>query len=238
VSQKPLSIPRRVVIGLLCIASQAAAQTVISTTGGGTPLSPFGKPDAQTFGQTFTTPADNFLQSFTFYLTAAPSLTFRAYVFEWDVALGRATGSPLFVSNPIIGPLGFDLGFIDVPVNVGGMSLNPGNPYVAFFSSSGQGTLGEIALQSAWDSPAANQYSGGAFVYLNNGENTGVFTTQAWSTDRQGAGSDARFTMVFTTTTPEPSSLALVFTAALSLGGFRLGGRRTKARHQRESRAT
>jgi hypothetical protein len=229
VSQNLLSVARKAIVGLLCIASQAAAQTVISTTGGGTPLSPFGKPDAQTFGQTFTTPTDNFLQGFTFYMTAAPSLTFRAYVFEWDVALGRATGSALYMSNPIIGPLGFDLGFIAVPVNVGGLSLNPGNPYVAFFSSSGQGTLGEIALQSAWDSPAANQYSGGAFVYLNNGENTGAFTTQSWSTDRQGPGSDARFTMVFTTTTPEPSTLALVFTAALSVGGLRFARRRIKA---------
>ena len=63
----------RALAGLLCIASPAAADTIISTTGGGTPISPFGKPDAQTFGQTFTAPVDNVLQSFTFFLSSAPS---------------------------------------------------------------------------------------------------------------------------------------------------------------------
>jgi hypothetical protein len=219
----------RGVIVLVCVATTAGSQTVISTTGGGAPLTPFGKPDAQTFGQTFTTPTANLLQNFTFYLSPAPSLTFRAYVFAWDAASVRATGSALFTSSPIIGPLGS--GFNAITVNVGGLLLNSDAMYVAFFSSSGQGTLGEIALQSSWDSPATNQYSGGAFVFLNNGENSGAFTTQTWSTNRQGPGSDARFTMAFTSVAPEPSSLILSLTGVLSLGAVTVV-RRRKSRGQ------
>lgn len=222
---------RGVIVSLFCLATTAGSQTVISTTGGGAPLTPFGKPDAQTFGQTFTTPTDNLLQSFTFYLSPAPSLTFRAYVFAWNAPSVRATGSALFTSSPIIGPGPLGSGFNAITVNVGGLLLNSDAMYVAFFSSSGQGTLGEVALQSSWDSPATNMYSGGSFVFLNNGENTGAFTTQAWSTDRQGPGSDARFTMAFTSAAPEPSSLILSLTGVLSLGAVTVV-RRRKSRRQ------
>jgi hypothetical protein len=220
---------RCAVAGLLCITSPASADTIISTTGGGIAISPFGKPDAQTFGQTFTTPSDNALQSFTFYLSPAPSLTFRAYVFAWDPGALRATGSALFTSSLIVGPGPLGSGFSAVPVNVGSLVLNSGGMYVAFFSSSAQPTFGEIALQSSWDSPAANQYAGGAFVYLNNGENVGAFTTQTWSTNRQGAGSDVRFAMAFTAT-PEPSALVLVATSTFAIGGFALARRRRQTR--------
>lgn len=200
---------RTIVIALLSLSSGAGAQTVISTTGGGAPITPFGKPDAQTFGQTFTSPVNNVLQGFTFYMTPAPSLFFRAYVFAWDQVLGRATGPALYTSAPIIGPGPIQPGFLPVNIFTGSLILNPFSPYVAFLSSSGQNTAGEIALQSSWESPGTDQYSGGAFVYLNNGENTGAFTTQTWSTNRQGVGSDVRFTLFFAQV-PEPSSLVLV----------------------------
>jgi hypothetical protein len=208
---------------LVALALPAAAQTVISTSGGGTPISPFGDPTAQTFGQTFTTPTDNVLQSFTFYLGPAPSLLFKAYVFQWDALLGRATGAALFTSNAIQGPTFFGLNFTPIAIATGGLSLLPGATYAAFFSVFG--TIGEVALQDAWDSPGFNQYSGGAFVYLNTGNNASAWTTQTWSTDRQGVGSDVRFDMVFTAT-PEPSSVALVATALLGLSGAAIVRRR------------
>ena len=204
-----------------------SAQTTISTTGGGPAVGPFGKPDAQTFGQTFTAPADNLLTRFTFFLSPAGSLVFRAYVFGWDPTGGRATGGALFTSAPIIGPIGS--GFIPVTALLGnGLNLIPGSMYVMFFSSSGQGTIGEIALQSNWDSPAADQYAGGAFVYLNNGENTGAWTSQTWSTNRQGTGSDIRFQASFVAA-PEPSTFAFVATGLLAVVGF---ARHRSRRHE------
>jgi len=214
-------------IALVIATKQGDAQTVISTPGGATPVGPFGKPDAQTFGETFVAPADNLFQSFTFFLSPAPSLRFRAYVFSWDVLLGRATGPALYTSAPIIGPGPIGSGFTAININPA-VFLDPGLAYVAFFSSSGVGEIGEIALQSTWDSPAANLYADGAFVYLNNGENTGAWTTQTWSTNRQGPGSDVRFTMVFTAT-PEPSSLVLAATALVAVAGAAYRRRRTES---------
>jgi hypothetical protein len=202
---------------LLGVSLPGGAQTIISTSGGGTPISPFGDGAAETFGQTFTTPTDNVLQSFTFYLGPAPSLLIKAYVFQWDALLGRATGAALFTSDPIQGPAFFGLDFTPIAISTGGLSLLPGSMYVAFFSRFA--TIGEVALQDAWDSPGFNQYPGGAFVYLNNGDNLVAWTTQTWSTDRQGVGSDARFEMVFTAT-PEPSTVALVATGFLGLTGL------------------
>ena len=226
VSQRRL---RHVTILALIIGARISmsAQTIISTTGGGPPVGPFGKPDAQTFGQTFTAPTDNLLANFTFFLSPAGSLFFRAYVFGWDPTAGRATGSALFTSAPIIGPIGS--GFLPVtafPV-IGGVNLIPGSTYVMFFSSSGQGTAGEIALQSNWDSPAADQYAGGAFVYLNNGENTGAWTSQTWSTNRQGVGSDIRFQATFVAA-PEPSTFVFVATGLLAVVGFAWRGSRRR----------
>lgn len=219
---------RCAVIALVLAAKQGDAQTIISTPGGAAPIGPFGEPDAQTFGQTFLAPSDNILQSFTFFLSPAPSLTFRAYVFSWDQLLGRATGPALYTSATIIGPGPIGIGFTPITVNPG-VFLDPGLAYVAFFSSSGLGSIGEIALQSDWDSPAANLYASGAFVYLNNGENPAAWTTQTWSTNRQGVGSDVRFTMVFTAT-PEPSSFVLAATALIALGGAAYRRRRTESR--------
>ena len=220
---------RAIAIALVSLASSLHGQTVIATTGGGAPISPFGKPDAQTFGQTFLAPTNSVLESVTFYLSPAPSLFFRAYVFAWDQALTRATGPALFTSAPIIGPGPIGPGFIPVTVFPTALPLTPSGSYVAFFSSSAQNTAGEIALQSMWESPAANQYSDGAFVWLNNGENISAFTTQTWSTNRQGVGSDVRFTLRFAAV-PEPSSLALG-----ALGGVMLAA--TAALRRRRRRA-
>jgi len=211
-----------------------SAQTVISTTGGGAPVGLFGKFGAQTFGQTFTAPSDNILQSFTFFMTPAGSLIFRAYVFAWDPVAGRATGNSLFTSAPIIGPIGS--GFIPVTAFLGnGISLLPGSMYAMFFSSSGQSTIGEVALSSNWDSPASDQYSGGAFVSLDNGENTGAFTTQTWSANRQGPGADVRFQALFITA-PEPSTLALVAMGLLAVAGL-AASRRTLSKSRLDSRS-
>jgi hypothetical protein len=216
-----------VALAMLTFASPVVAQTVISTTGGGVPIAPYGKIGVQTFGQTFTSPTDNVLQSVTFYLSPAPSLISRAYVYAWDQILLRASGPALFTSAPIIGPGPIGPGFIPVNVSIGGLVLNPFSSYVAFFSSSGQNTLGEIALQSSWESPAADQYLGGAFVYLNNDENTAAWTTQTWSTNRQGVGSDVRFTMQFATV-PEPSSLVLVVTGGVVVAASAFSRRRRR----------
>lgn len=208
---------------LLTSAVSASAQTVGS--GGGSQISAWGKPNTQTYGQTVTAVNSSF-DSFSFWLQGGSDLLFRAYIFAWDQTLLRATGSALFTSVAMAAPGG--TGFQQVFIGTGGVSVLTGNMYVAFLSTSGQAGSGSIP----WESTGGDGYTGGAFVFINNGDDLSAWTNSAWSTNWQGPGSDLRFQASFSdglAVVPEPGSMLLMATGLAGLAAAGLRRRRTSA---------
>lgn len=197
---------------LLGTGRPAAAQTTIDTK----PLQnstifAFGEPDTATYGQTFTVGSDNVLNSFSFNLTkgaGAPTTSFQFYVMGWDGT--KATGPVLFQSGVTTIASGTPMQAFTF--NTGNLALTSGSQYVGFINASNQFDGSEDANVGMGSVTGASVYNGGAFVYLNNGNNFSRVTQDAWTTGFQGPGADAAFTAQFSSrslATPEPTSLAL-----------------------------
>jgi len=183
---------------MLATAPQSQALTYIDTTpswNGSSTISPIGEPNTATYGQTFTVPiTDNILNSFSFILGpdfyggTAP-MTFAGYVAQWDGS--KATGPILYTSGTqtYTGP-----GFTNYSFNTDNLSLTAGQQYVAFLSASNffDGNTHLTYMAGTFSNP----YSGGDFVYYNNGRDFSALTANSWTSTGGGFG-DAVFTATF-----------------------------------------
>jgi hypothetical protein len=191
--------------------SGAASVSTVPAWDGTTLIGPFGSPDTATYGQVVTVPAgESRLSGFTFYVEIPTALTFRAFVYAWNEAEGRATGPALFegpdthTTEPAV--------FQPITVNVGSLSVSAEAQYVLFFSIShdqasdegvahADGRYGRLPT-------AAPQYEGGNFVFENNEYNDVQWTGSSWSS----TGSDLAFSAEFTGE-PSISSVPLLTAA-------------------------
>ncbi len=213
------SLVALVILATLAAADRAHAVPVIDTTSswnGIYSLGPFGVPFKATYGQTFlVTGPETVLDDFTFYvddrpITTAPDVvTFLAYVAAWDGF--KATGPMLFTSGPM--STSDAAAFEQFTVDTGGLALDAGQRYVAFFNTSnhysgvsGNSRLG--ATESPWP------YSDGHVVSSGNGMDFGLLTTQNWA---QSTPNDLAFTMSFSEPIPEPATIVMLATVAVAV---------------------
>lgn len=209
------------VAAAVAVAMPAAAQTTIGASGGDT-IQSWGKDNTQTYGQTITTPTDNILNSFSFWLGPTstnytsptnPSLNFQAYVYQWDASLGHAVGPSLYTSGVMTYNATPSSPFAEYAFNTGGLSLTSGDMYTLFLSTSGLTGTGRIQ----WEAATGDEYAGGNFVFLNNGEDQSQWTSSEWAS---GMVSDLHFSASFgnaNNVVPEPRTWILLASGLVGL---------------------
>lgn len=170
---------------LLLPVSTALAQTSIDTISGwngSTFISSFGVTNTATYGQTVTVAAGaGPLNSFSFEIgNCSANVSFRGSVYAWDGS--KATGASLYQSGVMSVAAGSTYNL--VTFNTGGITL-PAGTYVLFASTSeDQGGAPNSACR--WGAVAGNTaYTGGNFVFLNNGTATSQWTGTNWSSFSQ-----------------------------------------------------
>ena len=199
-----------------------SAQTTLSTPGSGSVVTPFGRPDTQTYGQTFRTPAvDTKLDNFAFWIASEAAFEMKAHLFAWDGQ--KATGSALFISDLLFAPVGE---LTKTTVQIGGVNLLAGNAYVFFLSTSGLRGSSRGGMECAIE--CSDAYTDGAFVFQNNGDDTSKWTNEEW---RNFNGDDLRFEANFSAVdqnvVPEPSTYQLMASGLLGLGAVARRRRQT-----------
>jgi hypothetical protein len=216
--------------------SLARADVVVSTitgTGPGvtppawngtTSISPWGTVSSgatPTYGETFFTPPGNpVLTGMTFEIqnTSGSPIPFQAYVYQWTGT--NITGPALFTSAPMA--VTSSAGFQAITVNTDTTVLTPGQQYVAFFSTIGQGGSNNAAASWGYmqSPPGDLAYSGGSFWFNNSSSFPALSSPATWVT----FNNDLAFTLTFAAAAavPEPTSLALFGLGTLGLAGWRL----------------
>jgi hypothetical protein len=214
------------VLTVLMLTSPAIHALVIGPGGSGNnPISAFGEPNTATYGQTVTVVAGNtYLNSFSFLLNDLldpDNVDFAGYVMAWDGV--KATGPVLYSSGirstTNNGGLGGNETFT---FSTGSLSLTAGSQYVLFVSASGffDGANGTASMAAY----STNPYSGGQFVFDNNGNSFADLSTQAWD-NFFGPSFDTAFTATFSEaplSVPDGgSTLALLGLALIGVVGLR-----------------
>jgi hypothetical protein len=178
----------------------------------------------QSFGQTFvvppiTTSLSTFTLSFSNFFNGA-ALRFDAYLYAFDVANRRVTGSALLNFLNVSGSSN-DFAFDQRTFNAGNLTLSAGTTYMFLVTTSNQGGVPTDASNLVGANDGAG-YSDGAFWVASNGANFGALGTAGAFSSVAGV-SDAAFSAVFTgaqQVVPEPATILLTSIGLIGVGGL------------------
>ena len=182
-------------LGIPTIARAASIGNIDTTPSwnGTTFISSFGSPNTATYGQTIMAPeGTNSLTSFSFFLLGPTTMVFRGFVADWDSVNKKVLGTPLYESAPR--GVSQSANYEEVVFNIpGGLALKAGQTYVLFASISKD--PGQPNSAGKWGSVGNNTaYPDGQFVFMNNTNDTTMWTSTAWSTISQDLAFKANFT--------------------------------------------
>ncbi len=204
--------------------AQAAFITTLPSWNGFSDIGTFGEPNTATYGQTITVGAtDTFLTDFSFRMRTFDGATsrFEGIVMKWDQATFRAVGPVLFSSGlkTNTGP-GTGFNNINITTNV---NLTQNTQYVLFLSASNFFNSSNENSNFGYIPGNPGAYSGGQFVYQNNGSNFALLTSNSWESF---GGNDLAFTANLTpgpavNPTPAPAGAVLFGLGFAGLGLFR-----------------
>ncbi|MCB5185452.1 FxDxF family PEP-CTERM protein [Methylobacillus gramineus] len=170
-------------------------------------VSPFGTPDTATYGQTISIgDVAQVLQSFTFNLTALDA----AFTVEVGTWTGSRVGEIVYQSDPFSFSAQSEFTAITASPDI---TLNANSQYVLYFTTSGIQNNQEST--NAWGLTADSAYTGGTFVYLNNGNDRSRLTGSPWVTT---LGGDLAFSANLAAV-PEPATYGMLL-AGLGLIGI------------------
>ena len=169
------------------------------------------------YGQTFTAPADNVLDDFTFYENSFNGqIGFTFSVASWN---GISPGPALFTSAPVEDPVLSAPGGTPFLFGTGGLALTPGQSYLAYLSGvSATNVFAQVGSELSYDGhavPAKGTDDVG-------GDTAAEGSFGVWTADPT---TDTRFVAHFSSAVPEPSPAAL-----FALGLLPLALRRTRRR--------
>ena len=196
---------------VLLVAVSGFADTSINNFGGYNDYwHPYGdnSSSTQTYGEVFTLPnaTDTNLASFSFFIgdpIDSGNIITGAYIATWT---GSQAGTLLYSSNQI----SYDnLGNEELTVNTGGLTLQTGQQYVMFLSTSnyhGQ-SAGSTYISTGNSDPNLH-----GFVYYNNGGDFNALFNSGW--DGTGLSPDWAVDLQFNQV-PEPGTLMMLGTGIL-----------------------
>jgi hypothetical protein len=196
--------------------AQAATVVVANTATGGS-ISSFGKPDSQTYGQTFTAPITGILQSFTLYLNGGiGSLSGGVGTWNGSSTFSFGAGSPtnLYASAAV------------PSTSAGAYTFNPniavtaGSNYVAYLTA-----FGNPATTGTTSMPLGTSASGLGYFVWNNTSNPAGNSSWNYFFNAGSAQFSATFSSI-AAAVPEPATWALMI---LGFGVVAHAMRRAKA---------
>jgi hypothetical protein len=177
-------------------ANNPALASAISTYGswdGSTSVVPFGCPNTTTYGQVITIPKGiTHLGKFHFSWVNlnSGSMVVRGEVYAWDGT--KATGSALYESKRKT--ISFNDGlFHKVGFRANLVPVTSGAQYVIFASIDKDYEQCTNSYEVGWGYIGSDAYSGGTFVYQNNGGDENQWTTTPWTSF---GGPDVAFKVV------------------------------------------
>jgi hypothetical protein len=210
-----------VAIALACatpLAGQATIGAALTTSVGPLTRSSDG---FQSFGQSFTAPSlasqlSSFSLSFSSFFNGG-ALRFDAYLYAFDAANRRLTGTALWNSLNIAGSSN-EFAFDTKTFATGNVTLSPGAIYIFLITTSNQGSVPADAsnLVGANDT---NAYAEGSFWISTNGASTGALFAAGAFSAAEGV-TDAGFSAVFAGSqqvVPEPATILLTGAGLLVL---------------------